>query len=101
MFGLAVPMEVVIIQLYYHMFSLHLLNTRTGLILAQIALSLPFGVFFMSANLNALPHAILESAEIEGADTWGIRFGKMMSGIYWIKTAGISQMESAFSESKG
>jgi len=31
----------------------------------------------------------------------GIRFGKMMSGIYWIKTAGISQMESAFSESKG
>ena len=72
MFGLAVPMEVVIIQLYYHMFSLHLLNTRTGLILAQIALSLPFGVFFMSANLNALPHAILESAEIEGADTWVI-----------------------------
>lgn len=68
--GLAVPMEVVMIQQYYHMLGLGLLNTRMGLILAQIAMSLPFGTFFISSSLRGLPKALVESAEVDGANTW-------------------------------
>ena len=65
--GLAVPMEVVMIQQYFHMQNLGLLNTRTGLVFAQIAMSLPFGTFFLSASMKTLPKAVIESAEVDGA----------------------------------
>lgn len=70
--GLAVPMEVVMIQQYYHMLNLGLLNTRLGLILAQIAMSLPFGTFFLTSSIRVLPKALVESAEVDGANTWNI-----------------------------
>lgn len=70
--GLAVPMEVVIIQQYFHMQGLGLLNTRSSLILAQVAMSVPFGTFFLSSSLRGLPREVVESAEVDGADTWKI-----------------------------
>ncbi len=70
--GLAVPMEVVMIQQYFHMQNLGLLNTRAGLIMAQVAMSIPFGTFFITSSLRGLPSAVVESAEVDGADTWKI-----------------------------
>ena len=70
--GMAVPMEVVMIQLYYHMLNLGLLNTRISLILAQTAMSVPFGTFFLSSSMRAIPGALVESAQMDGASTWPI-----------------------------
>ncbi len=76
--GLAVPMEVVMIQQYFHMQNLGLLNTRTGLILAQVAMSLPFGTFFLSASMKTLPRAVIESAEVDGASPMRILWQILM-----------------------
>ena len=70
--GMAVPMEVVMIQQYYHMLNLGLLNTRLSLILAQTAMSLPFGTFFLASSLRSIPRALVESAEVDGAGTGAI-----------------------------
>ena len=44
--GMTIPMEVVIIQLYYHLLNLGLLNTLKGLVLAQIGMGIPLGRSF-------------------------------------------------------
>lgn len=71
-FGMTIPMEVVIIQLYYHLQGLGLLNTLPGLILPQIAMSIPFGTFFMRATLKEISKSLIEAAEIDGAGTFAI-----------------------------
>lgn len=70
--GMTIPMEVVIIQLYYHLMQLGLLNTLTGLILAQIGMGIPFGTFFLRGTLKDLPKSLIEAAEIDGAGTFTI-----------------------------
>lgn len=67
--GMTIPMEVVIIQLYYHLQTLGLLNTLTGLILAQIGMGIPFGTFFLRGTLRELPRSLVEAAEMDGAGT--------------------------------
>lgn len=70
--GMTIPMEVVIIQLYYHLMTMGLLNTRTGLVLAQIGMGIPFGTFFLRGTLSEFPKSLLEAAEIDGAGTFNI-----------------------------
>lgn len=67
--GMTIPMEVVIIQLYYHLMQMGLLNTLTGLILAQIGMGIPFGTFFLRGTLKEFPKSLIEAAEIDGAGT--------------------------------
>lgn len=67
--GMTIPMEVVIIQLYYHLKKLGLLNALSGLILAQIGMGIPFGTFFLRGTLKEFPRSLVEAAEIDGAST--------------------------------
>ncbi len=70
--GMTIPMEVVIIQLYYHLMKMGLLNTLAGLILAQIGMGIPFGTFFLRGTLKEFPRSLVEAAEIDGAGTFKI-----------------------------
>ncbi len=65
--GMTIPMEVVIIQLYYHLMKLGLLDTLSGLILAQIGMGIPFGTFFLRGTFKEFPKSLIEAAEIDGA----------------------------------
>jgi raffinose/stachyose/melibiose transport system permease protein len=67
--GMTIPMEVVIIQLYYHLLNIGLLNTLRGLVLAQIGMGIPFGTFFLRGTLKEFPKSLVEAAEIDGAGT--------------------------------
>ncbi|WP_020613469.1 carbohydrate ABC transporter permease [Sediminispirochaeta bajacaliforniensis] len=69
LFGMTIPMEVVVIQLYHHLKGMGLLNTLPGLILPQIAMGIPFGTFFMRGTLKEIPKSLIEAAEIDGAGT--------------------------------
>lgn len=71
-FGMTIPMEVVIIQLYYHLQTLGMLNKLIGLILPQIAMSIPFGTFFMRATLRDISKSMIDAAEMDGAGTFTI-----------------------------
>lgn len=67
-----------LISLYKIMKDVSLLNTRTGLIWALTASILPFSIMLMSSFFDAVPKAIEESAQIDGAGRFGTLFKVVM-----------------------
>jgi ABC-type glycerol-3-phosphate transport system permease component len=65
--GLAIPVEVVVIPLYYWFRDLGLSDTFTAVILAETALFMPFGTLWMMTNFESLPTELVEAARIDGA----------------------------------
>ena len=73
--GLIVPLQALVIPLFYLLRELGLLNSYAGLILPQIALSLSFGTLLMRQGFVAVPKEIVEAAIIDGANSWGVLWG--------------------------
>ena len=69
-FGLTLPIEGVIVPLYYLMDDYGLLNTRFAISLPLIGLFMPFSVFWMNAHFSAMPKELTESARVDGASQW-------------------------------
>ncbi|WP_461164447.1 carbohydrate ABC transporter permease [Arthrobacter sp. R4-81] len=68
--GLTLPFEVTIVPLYYQIRDMGLLNTRLGLILPLIGLSMPFAVFWMRAHFLNTPQELTEASSLDGANQW-------------------------------
>ena len=68
--GLMLPLQQVVVPLFFEMRELGLLNSRLGLIIVYIALGLPFGVFVMSGFFKTQPASVYESALVDGAGEW-------------------------------
>ncbi|MEB8343067.1 carbohydrate ABC transporter permease [Streptomyces endophyticus] len=65
--GMSFPIMLALVPLFYVMKNLALLDTLPGLILAYIAYSLPFTVFFLTSFFRTLPSSIAEAAFVDGA----------------------------------
>ncbi|MFG3282555.1 carbohydrate ABC transporter permease [Streptomyces sp. NPDC048111] len=65
--GMAFPVVMVLVPLFFVTKNLGILNTLPGLVLIYIAYSLPFTVFFMTAFFRTLPTTVAEAALIDGA----------------------------------
>jgi raffinose/stachyose/melibiose transport system permease protein len=65
--GLVLPYEVTVLPLYQLMTHWGLLDTWWALILPQIGLSVPLGVFWMRSFFASVPDELLEAARIDGA----------------------------------
>ena len=65
-----VPQPMTVIPLYSVLATWKLLGTLLGLILADIALLLPFAVMLLRPFVLSIPPALYEAAEIDGASTW-------------------------------
>jgi ABC-type glycerol-3-phosphate transport system permease component len=65
--GLIIPLELIIIPLFFNLKSIGLLNTRWAIILPQIALSVPFTVFLFRGFMKDLSPSLLESARMDGS----------------------------------
>jgi multiple sugar transport system permease protein len=48
--------------------GLQLIGTRTGLVVTDLALTLPFATWFLSTHLGALPRDLEDAARVDGAD---------------------------------
>ena len=65
-----VPQPMTVIPLYSVLARWHLLGSLGGLILADIALLLPFAVMLLRPFVLSIPEALHEAAEIDGASTF-------------------------------
>jgi len=70
--GLAIPGQVNIIPIYHLFVQLHLTNSLIGLILVNIALTLPISIFILTAFFKDLSREMFEAAAIDGAGHWRI-----------------------------
>jgi raffinose/stachyose/melibiose transport system permease protein len=68
--GLMVPVEAMVVPLYFDFRRVHLLDTYWALILPQIGLSVAFGTFWMRAFFVSTPRSLVEAARIDGASSW-------------------------------
>lgn len=68
--GLVVPLQAMVIPLFYLMRELHLLDSLWALILPQIALSMSFGTLLMRQAFAGIPSEISEAARLDGANSW-------------------------------
>jgi raffinose/stachyose/melibiose transport system permease protein len=69
-FGLGIPIEAMIVPLYFDFRDLGLTDTYWGLILPQIGLSVAFGTFWMRAYFRTVPRSLVEAARLDGASSW-------------------------------
>jgi ABC-type glycerol-3-phosphate transport system permease component len=76
--ALAIPFNAIMFSVYDIVDFLGLLGTRIGVIIPAVALSLPFGTFYMRAFFTNIPDAISEAAKIDGAGEIAIFFRIML-----------------------
>ncbi len=70
--GLTLPIELVVVALYFDLNQVGLTNSYLGVILAETALFMPFGVYWMQTHFAALPTELLDAARVDGARSFTI-----------------------------
>lgn len=65
--GLTLPVELVVVALYFNLRQVGLANSYLGIILAEAALFMPFGVYWMQTHFAGIPEELVEAARIDGA----------------------------------
>jgi ABC-type glycerol-3-phosphate transport system permease component len=65
--GLTLPVELVVVALYFNLREVGLTDSYVGIVLAEAALFLPFGVYWMQTHFSGVPEALVEAARIDGA----------------------------------
>ncbi|GLH96748.1 carbohydrate ABC transporter permease [Phytohabitans aurantiacus] len=80
--GLTLPIELVVIPLYFDLRQLGLTNSYLGVILAETALFMPFGVYWMQTHFASIPGELLEAARVDGARSFTI-LARVLMPISW------------------
>jgi raffinose/stachyose/melibiose transport system permease protein len=65
--GLLFPLPVAILPLYLLLRSLNLVDTLWGVILPQVAFSLPFNILLLRSFFSAVPQDLEDAAYVDGA----------------------------------
>lgn len=70
--ALVLPIPAVVVALFQVLQALGLYNQLGGLILAYSALGIPFATIIFRVSFKAIPGAMYEAAELDGASRWRI-----------------------------
>jgi len=76
--GMAFPVVLALVPLFFVVKNLGLLGSYQGLILVYTAYALPFTVFFLTSFFRTLPTAVAEAAVIDGASQEAVFFRVML-----------------------
>jgi N-acetylglucosamine transport system permease protein len=76
--GLAFPVFLALVPLFFVVRNLGLLGSLGGLIFVYAAYSLPFTVFFLTAFFRTLPSTVAEAAMVDGCGHFGLFFRVML-----------------------
>ncbi|MGH9106219.1 MAG: carbohydrate ABC transporter permease [Acidimicrobiales bacterium] len=71
-FGLAVPIQALIVPLYIIVIKLHLYNTLPALILTMSATAIPLSVLVMLSFVRDIPRELIDAMGVDGAGEWRI-----------------------------
>ena len=69
--GMMFPNLLVIVPLFLLLRSMHLWDTKTGLVAAYVAYSLSFTIFVLTGFFQTLPDELAEAASLDGASDAG------------------------------
>ena len=64
--GLTIPLDILIIPLFYEMLSFGLLDTLPALILPQVAIGLPFAILLLRGFIQDIPVELFEAGTLDG-----------------------------------
>lgn len=76
--GMAFPIFLALVPLFFVVRNLGLLGTYPGLILVYAAYALPFTVFFLVGFFRTLPGSLIEAALLDGCSHAGVFFRIML-----------------------
>ncbi|QAY65055.1 carbohydrate ABC transporter permease [Paenibacillus protaetiae] len=76
--SMMVPFVLALIPLFFLMNSLHLINTKIGLIFVYTSSVLAFGIFVLVGFFRSLPKDLEEAAVVDGASHFGTFFRVML-----------------------
>lgn len=68
--GLVIPLQALVVPIYYVLRELGLLDSLIGLILPQIAMSMSFGTLLMRQAFASIPREVMEASIVDGASSW-------------------------------
>lgn len=68
--GLVIPLQALVVPLYYLLREMGLLDSLWALILPQIAMSMSFGTLLMRQAFLSIPREIMEASVVDGANSW-------------------------------
>jgi raffinose/stachyose/melibiose transport system permease protein len=68
--GLVIPLQALVVPLYYVLRELNMLDSLIGLILPQIAMSMSFGTLLMRQAFASIPREVMEASIVDGASSW-------------------------------
>jgi ABC-type glycerol-3-phosphate transport system permease component len=71
-FGLTLPIQTIMIPVFYQIKGYGLSDNIWGLILVLVGTGTPFAVFLMRGFYRDLPEQLSEAAKIDGASEWAI-----------------------------
>lgn len=72
MMGMMIPVHCVLIPLFTRFAKMGLSNSLIGLIIPYLTFSLPVTIFIMTGFFRSMPHELVESACIDGANIYQI-----------------------------
>lgn len=97
--GMGVPFQLMLVPLFFQMYSMGIVGSKLSLILIYIALSLPFTIFLMEGFFRSLPSVLEEAAYIDGCSPMGTFFHVMLPlGSPGLVTAAIFNFVSLWNE---
>lgn len=78
LFGMMIPIQAMIIPVFYNLQGMGLINSLWALILPYFGISMPFACFMMRSFYRDLPDEVVESARIDGCNKFRIWANIMM-----------------------
>lgn len=68
--GIGVPIQVVMIPIFFILINFNLVNSLVGLVLVYVVTELPFTIFLLTGFFANLPSALEEAAALDGSSIW-------------------------------
>ena len=75
---MGVPFQLLLVPLFFQMYSIGIVGTKLSLILIYIALSIPFTIFLIQGFFRSLPSVLEEAAYIDGCGPMRTFFSIML-----------------------